>query len=156
VRALAARADVVVRCVNPCRSRLDLQRLRASAPEVADRLCRDAGDVDLWLAAGMAPRAARPRCRVFGVVGATANALSADFAPLLTQECDVAVAAGLGVDAALAEAGRSADTIVPWTGAAAVAAELAARAVAAAAARAGLPTVALTRAVATTRTAVLT
>lgn len=156
VRALAARADVVVRCVNPCRSRLDLQRLRVSAPEVADRLCRDAGDVDLWLAAGMAPRAARPHCRVFAVVGATANALSADFAPLLTQECDVAVAAGRGVDVALAEAGRSADTIVPWTGAAAVAAELAARAVAAAAARAGLPTVALTRAVATTRTTVLT
>ncbi|MFN7670314.1 MAG: hypothetical protein ACK5S5_07685 [Planctomycetota bacterium] len=156
VRALAARADVIVRCVNTGRSRLDLRALRAAAPEVAARLCRDAGDVDLWLAAAAAPRAARPRCRAFAVVGATAHAHSADFAPLLTQECDVAVAAGIGVGDALLAAGRSPDAIVAWTEPAAVAAALAACASHAAAARAGLPTVALARAIATPRATVLT
>jgi hypothetical protein len=155
VRALAARADVAVRCVNPARARLDLARLRAAAPDVALRLCRDPGDVDLWLAAGAAPRAARPRCRAFAVVGATANTHSADFAPLLTQECDIAVAAGTGVAEALAAAGRSPDTVVAWSDAHAVAADLASRAVAAAAERAGLPIVAMARAMALRRATVL-
>ena len=95
------------------------------------------------------------RLPVVAVVGATANTHSADFAPLLTQECDIAVAAGTGVAEALAAAGRSPDTVVAWSDAHAVAADLASRAVAAAAERAGLPIVAMARAMALRRATVL-
>lgn len=143
VRALAARADVEVRCVAACRGRIDLPQLRAGAPEVAARLRRDPGLADVWVASGFLPRAVRPECRVFAVAGAVGARGVADFSPLLTQECDVALPTDEAVVAALRATGRSPETIVAWDGAAAVASALAARAAVAAAERSGLPAVTL-------------
>lgn len=129
VRALSLRADVTVQCVYACRARLDAASLAEAAPEVAARLVRAPDRADVWVAAGSSLRAVRPACRHFvvGVVGLT-DAATADFSPLLAQECDVALTTDAGLAAALRAAGRKADGVVAWDAPAAAAAFVAGRA----------------------------
>jgi hypothetical protein len=132
VRALSLRADVAVQCVPARRSRIDATALAVEAPEVAERLVRSPARADLWLAVGASTRAVRPACRTF-VIGAVGlvDAAAADFAPLMTQECDLALVADAGLGAALRGADRRAETVLAWEAPAAAAAHLAGRAVAA-------------------------
>lgn len=132
VRALSLRADVAVQCVTARRARIDATALAVEAPEVAERLVRSPAVADLWLAVGASTRAVRPACRTFAIatVGLV-DAAAADFAPLLTQECDLALAADAGLAAALRGADRRADTVIAWDTPAAAAAFVAGRATAA-------------------------
>lgn len=129
VRALSLRADVVVQCVYARRARVDEAGLAEAAPEVAARLVRAPARADVWVAAGSGLRAVRPACRQF-IVGAVGliDAATADFSPLLTQECDVALTTDAGLAAALRAAGRKAESVVGWEAPAAAAAFVAGRA----------------------------
>src|SRR6185369_15984177 len=66
-RALCHRDRVDVRLVPTSPFRTQLASFRARAPELEARLCRDPGDVDLWLAAGWPVRATRPACRTWAL-----------------------------------------------------------------------------------------
>lgn len=129
VRALSLRGDVAVQCVYARRARVDEAGLAEVAPEVAARLVRTPSHADVWVAAGSSLRAVRPACRQFvvGVVGLI-DAATADFSPLLAQECDIALATDAGLAASLRAVGRHAESVVAWAAPAAAAAFVAGRA----------------------------
>jgi glycosyltransferase involved in cell wall biosynthesis len=111
-RALCRRGRVDLRLVPSGPARSGLAALRARAPELVPHLCRDPGDVDLWLSAGWPVRAARPPCRTFALrVDQEYGALARELTPHVTQDADLVVVHSEHVRRTLIAAGRSTASI---------------------------------------------
>ncbi len=107
-RALLARDQVELWLRPRAPFRHELGWLRARAPELLPRLCREVRGADLWLSAGWPVRADRPDCGTFAVrFDYEYGALPVELMPLLDQEADQVVVHSAPVFRLLMAAGRS-------------------------------------------------
>lgn len=112
-RALLRRGQVDLKLVPTAPFRADLDFLRARAPELASRLVRDPGEVDLWLSSGWPVRSERPRCRTFALrIDWEYGALPTELVPLVAQEADVVVVHSRHVERCVVAAGTAPSRIV--------------------------------------------
>ena len=106
-QALVERGNVDVRLVPTSPFRQRVGELRARAPELEPLLCRQPGDVDLWLSSGWPVRASRPACRTFALrIDQEYGTLPVELTPHVTQDADVVVVHSEHVFRTLMAAGR--------------------------------------------------
>ncbi|MEZ5966201.1 MAG: glycosyltransferase [Planctomycetota bacterium] len=113
-RALVARDAVDLFVVPRGAHQASLRHLRQEAPEVLERCVRQPpAQVDLWLATGWPPRAARPsQARSFAVrVDWEYGALPVALSPVVVREADLVVVHSHAVEATIAASGRHRETI---------------------------------------------
>lgn len=111
-QALVRRGNVDVRLVPVAPFQKDLTWLRQRAPELVPRLTRSPGVADLWLSSGWPVRAARPKCRTWGLrVDWEYGAIPQELTPHVTEDADAVVVHSEFVYRSIKAAGRAMPSI---------------------------------------------